>query len=257
MLLTSCQDEEKLERLQEEIKQMGEVQRETDSQINQFKSQIDTLNADRKRIEDENSKLKEALESVRKEAGQLQKDFNSYREKYKLGMRARTQGMNLGTVTVKGTQYYDVVGKESNDEIISVMHSSGFIKFAWKDMPDEIRRHFGIENPGDYAQRNFGSAPISVEPKTFEERVALHDKLMLETQTKIQNLKEEHSSAMEVHAQLVNKIGRAKLNNEDNVELNRSKNINDAKLTNLKTQILNLSRAQSELMARDPRKKKA
>ena len=255
--LSSCQDEEKLERLQKEITRMSEAQRDTDTQINQFKSQIETLNSERKRLEAENSKLKETLEALRKEADQLQKDFNTYRERYKVGMRARIPGMNLGTLFVKGNSYQDVVAKESTDEFISVMHSSGFAKIPWKDLPDDLRRQFGIESPGEFVQRDFGSAQSMGEASTFEEKVALYDRQMLAAQTAIQNLNAEYSEAVKVHAHLASKISRATLLKEDAVELKKSKNINDAKLTSLKTQIMNLSKSQNELMARDPRKKKA
>lgn len=187
----------------------------------------------------------------------MQKDFNTYREKYKVGMRTRTQGMNLGTLTVKGNTYNEVVAKESTDELISVMHSSGFAKIPWKDLPDDLRRQFGIENPGEFVQRDFGSSQSIGEGSTFEEKVVLYDKQMLAAQTAIQNLNAQYSEAMKVNTQLASKISRATLLKEDAVELKKSKNINDAKLTSLRTQIMNLTKSQNELLIRDPRKKKA
>ena len=256
IVATGCEDKEQVKRLQEEVRLIGEMQRDSQSEASRLSSQIQVLTAEKERLRLENAKLMEAMETLRKEATQLQNDFDAYRRNYKTTMRTRGVGINLGTLVVNGMTFNDVVCRQITDEYLAVMHSTGPAKFTWDKMPDLVRAKFGIEKPGEYPQRNFDKVAPVATTITYDVEVSKFDKAMVESMVRYQNLSQERSEIARETIKLRNALARQKQKGGETTELSMNMNIADVKAAKINAELNAIRLYQNGLLTKDPRRKK-
>ena len=257
IVATGCEDKEQVKRLQEEVRLIGEMQRDSQSEASRLSSQIQVLAVEKEKFRLENAKLNEAMEKLRKESLQLQRDFDAYRLKYKTTMRTRGVGMNLGTLVVNGSTFNDVVCRQITEEHLAVMHGTGPAKFTWDKMPDLVRAKFGIEKPGDYPQYNFDTmaSPRSIEP-SYETAVGQFDKSMVDSILKYQRLSEERADLTREILKAKHDLALKTRKGEDVTEVSMQVNISEVKVAKIKAELEALNLYQNGLLTKDPRRKK-
>ena len=254
--VSGCEDEEQVKRLQEEVRLIGEMQRDAQSEASRLSSQIQELTAEKERLRLENAKLIEAMETLRKESTQLQKDFDAYRQNYKTTMRTRGVGMSLGTLVVNGTTFNEVVCRQVTEEHIAVMHSTGPAKFTWEKVPDLVRVRFGIEKPGEYPQREFHTvAPLSAE-QSYDTEVSKFDKAMVDSMLKYQKLSQDRAELTREVIKIRNAYSLTKRKGGETSELSMQINIAEVKVAKLSAELDSIRLYQSGLLNNDPRRKK-
>lgn len=257
IVATGCEDKEQVMRLQEEVRLIGEMQRDSQSEASRLSSQIQVLTAEKERLRLENAKLMEAMETLRKEATQLQNDFDAYRRNYKTTMRTRGVGMNLGTLVVNGMTFNDVVCRQITDEYLAVMHSTGPAKFTWDKMPDLVRAKFGVEKPGEYSHYNSDTVASTrtIEP-SYETAVGQFDKSMVDSILRYQKLSEERSDLTREILKTKNQLAMKKRKGEDIAEVSLQVNIAEVKVAKINAELNAIRLYQNGLMTKDPRRKK-
>ena len=219
-------------------------------------SQIQILTAEKERLRSENAKLIEALEILRKESTQLQKDFEAYRQNYKTAMRTRGVGLNLGTLVVNGTTFQDVVCRQITEEYLSVMHGTGPAKFTWDKVPALVRAKFGIEKPGEFPQRNFENAAPVATTLSYDLEVGNFDKAMVDSMVKYQKLSRERSDlALEI-MKLRSALAIQKRKGGETTELTMKINIADVEAAKIHAELNTIRLYQNGLLTKDPRRKK-
>jgi predicted nucleic acid-binding Zn-ribbon protein len=254
--ISGCEDEEQVKRLQEEVRLIGDMQRDAQSEASRLSSQIQVLTAEKEKLRQENTKLMEAMETLRKEATQLQKDFNAYRQNYKTTMRTRGVGMGLGTLVVGGTTFNEVVCRQITDEHLAVMHSTGPAKFTWEKVPDLVRAKFGIEKPGEYPQRKFQAmTPISIDA-AYDTEVDNFDKAMIDSMLKYKMLSDERSKLTREIINIRQAHNMRKRKGGDTSELSMEINIAEVKVAKISAEMDALKLHQNGLLTKDPRRKK-
>lgn len=243
-------------RLQEEVRLIGEMQRDAQSEASRLSSQIQVLTAEKERLRLENAKLMEAMETLRKESTQLQKDFDAYRQNYKTTMRTRGVGMNLGTLVVNGTTFNEVVCRQVTEEHLAVMHSTGPAKFTWEKVPDMVRVKFGIEKPGEYPQRNFETVAPVTTTLSYDVEVSNFDKAMVDSMVRYQMLSRERSDLTRETIKLKNALAIQKRKGGETTELSMKMNVADVKAAKINAELNAIRLYQSGLLNNDPRRKK-
>ncbi|MBX7207055.1 MAG: hypothetical protein K1X78_01980 [Verrucomicrobiaceae bacterium] len=255
LVLAGCrEDQAQIDRLQNEIRTLTDQQTSTQSEINRLKMQINSLGKERDGLKEETGRMEKELESARRTLEQLQKDYASYRSQYKLSMRSRASGMKLGDLVVDGKSYTDVVVKEATEEILSTIHSSGPKKFPWADLPDTVRKLFGIEKPGEYRTISFTRQTSEAAPLSIDEAIRRHDAEMLELQQGIANREADEAKIRKARSEAVSTLSMAKARGVDSGALARTVNVYDMKITTLEAEIRTLRTKQKELIAKDPRR---
>ena len=148
LLLCQCDDggtSIKVKGLRDEIDQLNHQNYETQQQVSRLQSQIEASRAERKKLEEERSKVEAERENVQKELQQLQRGFDTYKSKYKLSMRQRAPGMEVGNFTsAAGKSYQRVVLKEITDSQVNFTHDGGIMKLHYKDLPESLQDMLGF-----------------------------------------------------------------------------------------------------------------
>lgn len=260
LALPSCNEEqEQINRLQNEIRSLTDQQTLGQSELNRVKAQVSSMVKEKDSLKEEKAKLEAELESARKTHEQLQKDFASYRSQYKVSMRTRGPGMNLGELVVDGKTYLNVVVKEVTEELLMVIHNTGPMRIPWASLPVNVRRLFGIETPGEFQEVSFNTnagngAPPSTAP--VEEKIKWHDEQMRILEQEIRTHEAELEQIRKARAETYSVLAQAHAKKLDTAALSRSVNAFDMKTTKLNADILGLKKKQKNLLENNPRRKR-
>jgi chromosome segregation ATPase len=148
LMLCQCDDggaNIKIKGLKDELDQLNHQHYDTQQQVSRLQSQIEASRAERKKLEDEKAKVEVERESARKDLQQLQRDFETYKTKYKLSMRQRAPGLEVGNFTsADGKSYQRVVLKEITDTQVNFTHDGGIMKLHYKDLPESLQDMLGF-----------------------------------------------------------------------------------------------------------------
>lgn len=246
-LFPSCENQTQVNQLQSEIRTLNDQHTQVSSELNRLKMQINALSKERDTLKQENGKLETELDGAHKSLEQLQKDFNSYRSQYKVGMRSKAPGMSLGSLIADGTTYQQVKIREVTDDALSIIYEGGFKKLAWHSVPDAVRKTFGIEKPGEYVSY-VAPKPSSEVPLTRDQKIARRDKEIENLQRQLVQLRIELDEATKAKQNASTLLVKAQQKNLKTTDLERAKNLFDVKIMKLEADKATLESKQKELM---------
>lgn len=257
LLLSSCNnDKEQIDMLQNEIRSVSEQQAQAQSEANRLKMQFNSITKERDGLKEEKAKLEADLEQARKALEQIQKEFANYRSQYKLSMKTRGVGMSLGDLLVDGQTYRNAKVRDVTDDILNVIHESGTKKFSWDNVPENIRRVFGFEKPGEFVTITLPGTRKAEAVLSTEERIARHDEQVQSIQGKINQLKREVIENRKTSGEMRMTRSRSESKKLPTVEIDRAINAIEAKQITIEAEIQTLERQQYELLKNDPRRKR-
>ena len=137
------EDSALLARLQEAEKDQKAMEDELEELKKSVKEKRDSLRAAKKVHEESLAKVKEELRNAKREKEALEQRFREYREEYKVGIRKKARGIDLGSVkTNSGQSYSDVVVSKWEPAALRVTHSGGNTVLPFSDLPDSIQSIF-------------------------------------------------------------------------------------------------------------------
>ena len=256
LTLPSCKDDEHLSQLQEEVRTLSDQQNQARSETNRLKAQLDSLGKERDALKADRARLDAEVETLRKTLDQLQRDFTDYRSKYRISMREKAPGMDLGDIVVDGRTYRKVKVREATEDLLSILHDSGLQKFAWNVLPVEIRKLFGLEEPGEHVMINYAAKKTEASPPSLDEMVKRRDAELMDIQKQIGGTQSELKNIAAEERYLRKAISDAKYKKLDDVNLKRALNALSVKRTRLDFEERRLKAQRDELLKSDPRKKK-
>jgi len=257
LVLASCnKDDGQIARLQDELRSLGDQQNLSQSELSRLKSQLNSLGKERDTLKAEKATLEADLESARKMLDQMQKDFKTYREQYKLGMKTKAPGLPLGDFMVDGKSYQKVKVLEATDELLSILHGSGTSKFPWSSVPDNICRLFGHEKPGEFPVITFAFATTGSQEPSLKERIEQHDAHMVELQKEISALQSELKILGKSETDARKALATAKYKKLETVKIESARNAYSAQRIQIEARLRSLKKSQAEFIKQDPRKKK-
>ena len=99
--------------------------------------------ADGKAREAEQEELQKQLRETKREYGELQEAFDTYREDYKVSVRNSAKGKKLGDLTLSsGAIYTGVVISKWTPDALRVTHAGGNATLPFEDLPETIQSVF-------------------------------------------------------------------------------------------------------------------
>lgn len=257
VLLPSCRDDAHVQALQNEIRSLTERQAQVQGELNRIRGQINSLSAERDQLKQEKAALEADLESARKNLESLQKDFAAYKAEYKISMRERAPGMQLGSLMVDGKTYQNVRVREATEELLAIMHDGGTTKFPWPSLPEQLQRLFGHQPDGVPVM--VAAASTAGGPEADPEKQAMvFDAAMLELQKQIG---EKNRQIKQVYDDMqtngtAKTEARARKDEDRLLTLERARLAYETQLTKLRAELRTLTERQQVLLRSDPRRKR-
>ena len=259
LVLAGCgeeQHQQQLKMLKDEIDVLTEHHMKAKSELVKLRSQVESLLGERKKSMEEKAEVEADLEAVKKAFEELQKKFDAYRAQYRLSMKTRAGGTDLGTLVVDEKTYLNVKVREVTDDLLVVMHDTGPAKFAWNIVPETVRKLFGLEHPGEHVvarpfERQLAKATLSIE-----DQIIKHDAQMLALQKEINQLAADED-ALQLRVRATRKeIIRREKDGRDNTEQLQQRSLQNAEQVRLDVRIKQLRKQQDDLNRLDPRRRK-
>ena len=265
--LASCLDDGRAQRLDEEIRSLNESLFQAQQELSRIKSQTGTMEAERSRLKEDKAKLEGELEEARKALDALRKDFESYKNQYKLSIRSRAPGMNLGTVIVNEREYKQVTIRELTEDSVAVLHDAGTAKFALADLPEKLQRFLGYEKPVSILSASvaYGSelqsastSPASPMDARDAENAAIkaYDAEVLKLDESITKLRIELSSTNSELSNSRHLVALAQRQNTSEVVHQRAVNAYLVKATKIESELRQLEEKRRVLLANNPRRRR-
>jgi chromosome segregation ATPase len=151
LVLTQCTDEgssQKMKGLREEIETLNQQTYEATQQIKRLKAQIESSRDEKSKLEGDRAKIDEDKAAADRRLQELKKEFDAYKQKYKLSIRTRAPGMPLEDFTaLDGRAFAQVVLKEVADTVVRFSHRDGMMKLDPKLLPDDLQEKLGYLVP--------------------------------------------------------------------------------------------------------------
>lgn len=148
LLLCQCDDggvSIKIKGLRDEIDQLNHQNYETQQQVSRLQSQIESARNEKKKLEEEKAKAETEREAASKQLDQLKRDFETYKNQYKLSMIKRAPGMKVGDFTSsEGKSYHNVVLREISESQVNFNHEGGIMKLHYKQLPESLQDMLGF-----------------------------------------------------------------------------------------------------------------
>lgn len=256
-LLSSCRDDAHVQALQDEIRSLTERQGQVQGELNRIKTQMNSLSAERDQLKQEKAALEADLESARKNLEALQRDFAAYKAQYKISMRERAPGMQLGSLIVDGRTYQNVRVREATEELLAIIHDGGTMKFPWPSLPEQLQRLFGHQSNAVPVMVAVASAgrQSQVDP---EKQAMDFDAAMLDLQKQIG---EKNRQIKQVYEDMqangtATTEARARKDEDRLLTLERARRAYEAQLTKLRAELRTLTERQQVVLRSDPRRKR-
>jgi len=224
LMLCHCDDggaNIKLKGLRDEIDQLSHQNYETQQQVDRLNSQIKAARTEKAKLEEEKAKVEAEREAANKKVDQLQRDFESYKAKYKLSMKTRAPGLNVADFTsADGKTYQHVVLREITDTHVNFTHDAGIMKLHYKMLPESLQDMLG------YLIELKAPEPRDVSKLTAKQFNASlrsdRDERQTEVESKLKDLRAQKE-------QLTRNLNTARIN-QDSVVRNGGTGIKEGKL---------------------------
>lgn len=133
---------------------MEEIQDEASAEANEAQARADALSEELGLSKEENTKLQQELETQstqnedrQKRIEALEKEFQAYREEYKLSMRNRARGMKLATFQSGLTRLTDVEIVQVEGKFVRVRHAGGEGRYEISTLKPDLQKQLGAELP--------------------------------------------------------------------------------------------------------------
>lgn len=89
------------------------------------------------------AKLQQELREAKRTSDEVQSEFDSYREEYKVSVRQKAKGVNLGDLTLSsGQSYAGVIVSKWTPAALRVTHSGGNATIPFEDLPQKVQTVF-------------------------------------------------------------------------------------------------------------------
>lgn len=152
LAMVACKDEgaqsgagshalaEKLEAVE---KEQALLQKEIETMQAEKRGNAAEMEAARKAQEDRLLELQKELREIRNERDSLEAEFDAYREEYKVSVRQKANGIELGTLALtSGATYAGVVVSKWTPSALRVTHSGGNATIAFEELPGPVQTMF-------------------------------------------------------------------------------------------------------------------
>jgi chromosome segregation ATPase len=140
-----CQDNAQVRALSDQIRAMEASQGQARAELNRLQLQLRSLQSERDKVREEKEKLQLQVDEAKKALEGIQKEFEDYKKQYKLSIRKRAPGMELGQIEVDGRQFEGVKIRELTESSLTFMHLSGTMSVPLAQLKPELQRQLGYE----------------------------------------------------------------------------------------------------------------
>lgn len=251
ILLSSCGQQQQIEILQTEINRNRKSMTELQDEMNRLQTQVKALSAERDKLKESKAQLEAGMDKAKQDLETLKKSFESYRSQYRVSMKSRAPGMELGELVVAGRAFSAVKVQEATDDKLCFMHSGGSEKMAWKTLPLSIQQLFG-QDVQEIEEDLLPKEPPVGAPVL--QKIAWYDAHMHHYQQRIGDLEREAAGVNEEYRKNQSTISKLKYNKQDITAQERARGAFEVRIEKLKADIKTLEDKQRNLMKNDPRK---
>ncbi len=164
LLLAGCVPAGQYEKLGEDYELQGQ-------QIFELKEENDRLNKSTKSLTKEVEELREKakqleeLEALKQELETIKKEFLDYKEKYRLGVRKKAVGTDLGQlVTRDGRRYENAIVRGFTETEMLISHRAGLATIDFKNLSGDLQKQY-LFSEADLEE----AALLTSEPEAGEE----------------------------------------------------------------------------------------
>lgn len=147
LCLTSCQEDPQLRILSDQIRALESAQAQDKAEVKRLQMQMRSLQSERDKIKEERDKLLPQLEEARNALDSLRKEFEAYKQHYKLSIRKRAPGMELEAVEVGGKRYEKVVIRDLTETSLVFIHQAGTMSVQLNQLKPEMQERLGYSPP--------------------------------------------------------------------------------------------------------------
>lgn len=178
LLLASCQDDAQFRALNDQIRALESAQAQSKAEMSRLQMQMRSLQAERDKIQAERDKLEGQMQEATNALESVKKDFENYKQQYKVSIRKRAPGMLLELVEVEGKRFENVKVRELTDSSLVFMHQAGTMSVQLSELKPDMQERLGYQPASTQAimaTRKAGSTQgvdLDGEFKQVDERLA-------------------------------------------------------------------------------------
>ena len=265
--LAGCEeDAARVQALQDEVKALEEKDFKTRQELTRLKSQTSALESEREKLKEEKSKLEGEVEAARKNLDAMKKQFEDYKSQYKVSIRKKAGGMDLGDLLVEGRAYKNVKVREVQDDSVYVSHEGGLTNFPWRQLSEKLQFLFAYRDPSPiieakeavtYQTSQNLTVPVpKLSHDDFQRAVAEHDAQISAVDSEITKKNAEIVTAKRLRSEAESARRVARSKQQPSVDIERAINARSMQIMQLDSEIDALEKKKRELQKEDPRKKR-
>lgn len=164
LMMASCEDPAKVESADADA--LKDAAAEVADLKSDHKKELDSVKADLESAEGELETLRlellnatEAAKSASEEIEQLRQQFEAYKAKYRVSVREKAKGEELGDlVLANGRTLKSAVIREIDDTGIMLAHAAGIGRIAFTDLSPDLQDRFAYDPDAAAKQANLDAA---------------------------------------------------------------------------------------------------
>lgn len=141
--LTGCGDDAQMQAMANQVQALESAQGRSRAELSKMQLQIKALEAENAKLKGEREQLKERAIEVERSLDATTKDFENFKNQYKLSIRQRAPGMELTMVDLAGKKFDRVRIRELNDTTLTVMHDAGTMSVPLSELQPELQERLG------------------------------------------------------------------------------------------------------------------
>lgn len=150
LTLAGCTDHAAIEKsraLETENEQLSRLKDTAENETERMKVQVEAIRQEREKLKAEKTKVEQERDAASKEVEHIKKEFQAYRDHYKLSMKQNAPGMHVADFAVNGQAYHNVVLKALTDDEVNFSHDAGVSRLSTSLLPDSMRDKLGLNLP--------------------------------------------------------------------------------------------------------------
>jgi len=156
LLLGGCRDEAQIRMLGDQIRALEGNEKQRAQELEALKVQIQGLEEERAQLREEREAMLPKVEAAEEALKALQEQFAAYKAQYKLSIRKRAPGMELGLVEVLGKRFEQVRVRQLTEEALIFAHATGTTSVPLSQLKPELQTRLGYEAPVPVMARSAG-----------------------------------------------------------------------------------------------------
>jgi outer membrane murein-binding lipoprotein Lpp len=160
VILCGCRDEKQIRLLGEQIRGLERVEEQRSAQIEELNKQVRALEGERGRLKEEGEAMLPKVKAAEEALKALQEEFAKYKSQYKLSIRKRAPGMELGEVEVQGKRFEGVKVRQLTEEALIFVHEKGTTSVPLSQLKAELQTRLGYEMAAPFVSKGAGRGTI-------------------------------------------------------------------------------------------------